>query len=987
MHKISSSLNDGKLNILILSMNLSLRNINAMKKANLLTFLVLFSLTVVSIAQESTIRGTVIDKQTGEPLIGVAALIQGTSSGAISDFDGKFEIPVDPGVYALQMSYLGYAELTIEEVEVKPGEVTVVDNIQMQEDVEQLVEVVITAEALKTTEEALLIAKRKSPNVLDGISSANFRRIGDSDAASAIKRVPGVSIEGGKYVYVRGLGDRYTKSTLNGVEIPGLDPDRNTIQMDLFPTSLLDNIIVLKSFTADLPADFTGGIVNISTKDFPDEKTMGISASMGYNPSMHFNKNYLTYEGGKFDGLGFDDGTRKIPTGKKLDVPQYAHVLGKQGSQEGQRFRNILEGFNPTLAGMRERSAMDVGLGFSIGNQLIKDNNNIGYIFSLSYKNETEYFEGAEYARYGKGLPGKNEMEVREYQKGDFGVNNVSLSGLAGLALKTDRSKYKLNLFHSQNGSAKTGLFSYENTDLGANFNADQHNLEYSERSMTNLLLNGTHYLGDNSWEIEWKLSPTLSRITDPDIRYTRIRTDGGNWSIGSESGYPERIWRYLEEENLAGNLDISREHSFLGRVANLKFGGGHIFRQRDYEIQNFQIIPQSVPVTANPNTLFQTENLWPTNSEATQGTRYEALFLPNNPNHYHANARNTALYVSHAFSPVENLKAIVGIRAENYVQHYTGRNQQGLALNGKKVMDDLDLFPSVNLIYSLSEQQNIRFSYSKTIARPSFKEASYAEILDPLSGRTFIGGFFKDVNADGEIIWDGNLTATRINNLDLRWELFQKKGQTVALSGFYKTFDNPIEIVQYVQAPNNFQARNVGNGKVSGLELEIRQQLGNLLPGFHNFSVNGNLTFTQSQIEMSPTEFESREKNERIGEVTLRTRDMAGQAPYIINTGLSYLGPNNGLEAGIFYNVQGKTLQFVGIADKPDVYSLPFHSLNLNASKTFGEKENMRLGFGINNLLGEKKESAFKSFGATDQLFESLNPGTEFKVNFGYTF
>ena len=960
----------------------------AMKKANMLAFLLLFSMSVVSFAQQGIIRGTVIDDATGESLIGVATLIKGTSNGSVSDFDGKFEIGTTPGTYDLQISYVGYAPVTIQEVNVDENQITVLDNIRMQEEMSQLVEVVVTAEMLNTTEEALLTVKRKSANLMDGISSANFRKIGDSDAAQAIKRVPGVSLEGGKYVYVRGLGDRYTKSTLNGMTIPGLDPDRNTIQMDMFPTSLLDNIIVLKSFTADLPADFTGGIVDITTKDFPDEKTMHLSVSTGYNPDMHFNNRYLSYEGGGTDFLGFDDGTRAIPTGRNSNIPLYANVVGRPETAKGQQFRSILEKFNPNLAAIRGKSAMDFGLGFSLGNQIAVKNNTIGYNFSLVYKNETEYYQEAQYARYGKGRrPEKNELEVREYQKGDYGVSNVSLSGLAGIALKRDRSKYKLNLFHSQNGTSKAGIFAYENSDLGANFTASQHNLEYSERSMTNLLLSGTHYNTDGSWEIGWNVSPTRSRIIDPDIRYTRIRTDGGNYSIGSESGYPERIWRYLEEDNLAGKVDATKEHHFMGRAASLKFGGTYTFKQRGYEIQNFQIIPQGVAISGGPDQLFQEENLWPTNSSASQGTRYEALFLPHNPNQYDAEANNAALYFSEEFNPTQKIKAILGLRAEKYIQYYTGRNQQGLALRNENVMNNLDLFPSINLIYALTNHQNLRFSFSKTIARPSFKEASYSEILDPLTGRTFIGGFFRDVNSDGEVIWDGNLEATRINNLDIRWELFQERGQTIAVSGFYKAFDKPIEIVQYVQAPNNFQARNVGNGEVVGIELELRQGLGNIWAGLENFSVNGNFTFTESKIDMTLTEFESREKNERQGEIVENTRDMAGQAPYIINVGLSYFGSKAGLEAGLYYNLQGETLQFVGIADKPDVYTVPFNSLNFNANKTFGEQGKMKLGLGINNILGDKRESVFQSFGAHPQLFESLDPGTQINISFGYNF
>lgn len=942
---------------------------------------------MVAAAQQGIIRGTVIDQDSGEPLLGVAALIEETSIGTVSDFDGNFEIKIPPGQYTLQLSYVGYGKVTVQDIQVNERQVTLLENIRIKEELSELGEVTITAAMLNTTEEALLTVKKKAPNVLDGISSANFRKIGDSDAASAIKRVPGVSVEEGKYVYVRGLGDRYTKSTLNGMDIPGLDPDRNTVQMDMFPTSLLDNIIVVKSFTADLPADFTGGIVDIATKDFPDEKILNISLSTGYHPQMHFNNNYLSYPRGKFDFLGFDDGTRALPTGKSASLPQYPSVVGRPNTDAGQAFKRVLNNFNPNLAAMRTGSAMDFGLGFNLGSQLPLRGNSLGYTFSLTYKNEMEYFEGAQYARYGKGSPNKTALEVREHQQGDFGVNQVSLSGLAGVALKTERSKYKLNLFHAQNGSSKAGVFLYENSDLGANFTANQHNLEYSERSMTNLLLVGTHYNSDASWEVEWKLSPTWSRIVDPDIRYTRIRTDGGNYSIGSESGYPERIWRFLHERNIASNVGASKDYSLFGHVAKVQMGGAYTYKNRDYQIKNFQIVPQGLFINGDPNQLFQPENLWPMNSSGTLGTRYEALFLPHNPNEYDAVSNTAALYISNEFSPAQNLKAIVGLRAEKYDQVYTGRNQQGLVLKNQKVLDDLDLFPSLNLIYALNQNQNLRFSFSKTIARPSFKEASFAEILDPLTGRSFMGGFFQDINADGEVIWDGNLKATRIDNLDLRWELFQKKGQTIAVSGFYKSFDNPIEIVQYVQAPNNFQARNVGNGKVTGVELEIRQNLSQISSSLENLSINGNVTLTDSEIVMTPTEFASRKQNERAGETTRSTRKMAGQAPYIVNAGLSYNGPTNGLEANLYYNIQGETLEYVGIADKPDVFTVPFNSLNFNANKIIGNRQNMRLGVGINNILGDKRESVFRSFGAEDQLFESLRPGTKFNLNFSYSF
>ena len=949
--------------------------------------LIFLSLSIASFAQTGIIRGAIFDDKTGESLIGVTVQVEGTTTGTITDFDGKFEIKVTPGVYNVLVSYVSYASLKIENTKVDADQVTVLDNIRLKESVEQLAEVVVTADAIKTSEEALLAVKMKSANLLDGISSTSFRKIGDSDAASAVKRVPGVSIEDGKYVFVRGLGDRYTKSTLNGVDIPGLDPDRNTVQMDMFPTSLIDNIVVLKSFTSDLPGDFTGGIVNIDIKDFPEEKTFKISLSAGYNPSMHFNKDYVTYNGGSTDFLGFDDGTREIPTGRSEDIPLYPEVIGQPDSEKGLQFQNILRSFNPTMAAMRKNSFMDYGLGFSLGNQMTRGKNTFGYNLALSYKNSTEYYEGAEYGRYAKGNSNENELERLEYQYGDYGTNQVGLSGLIGFALKRENSKYRLNVLHSQSGESKAGIFDFSGSEFGAEFEAFQNNLEYSERALTNALLAGTHYFKNATWQIDWKLSPTRSRIQDPDIRYIRYRTDLSNVAITTEVGLPERIWRFLEEDNLAGKLDVSKKHNLLNKSAKLLFGGGYTYKIRDYEIQNFQFVPFQVRLTGDPNEIFFPENLWPTNESGTRGTRYEPSFLPVNTNKYEGNITNAAFYVSDEFSLTSALKTILGVRMESYSQYYTGINQNGLTLDNAKVMDDIDFFPSINLIYSLTEKQNLRLSYSKTIARPSFKEASYAQIFDPLTGRTFIGGFSRDEDmVSGTVYWDGNLTSTRIDNLDLRWEIFQKNGQTIAVSGFYKMFDRPIEIVQYVTAPNNFQPRNVGDGSALGVEFEVRQNLGFITKKLEEFSVNGNVTITNSKIEMSPTEYNARVTKARDGETISNTREMAGQSPYLINTGLSYNGIENGIEAGLYYNVQGKTLTYVGIAEKPDVFSVPFHSLNFNATKSFGLSKKFQVGVNISNLLGAERKLVFESYQAKDQIFSRLAPRTTYSLKLGYS-
>ncbi|QQS50794.1 MAG: TonB-dependent receptor [Bacteroidota bacterium] len=949
---------------------------------------------MIAAAQNGSVRGMVFEEATGEYLPGVAVYADGTSIGTITDLDGAFNLSLQPGIYTIKISFISFETIEISGVEIKAGQPTQLGEIQLKEVTFAINAVTVTAKSVRNTETAMLSVKSKSPNLIDGISAGSLKRTGDSDAAGAMKRIPGVSVSGGKYAYVRGLGDRYTKTILNGVEIPGLDPDRNSLQIDIFPTNIIDNIIVYKSFSAELPADFTGGLIDISIKDFPEGEEGKLSLSAGYNNLAHFNSEYLTYTGGKTDFLGFDDGTRAIPATE--NIPQFAEVVGNPNGTKGQRYQEILRSFNPEMSANQQTSFMDYSFGVTYGNQVAREKVTLGYNFALSYKNITEFYKDAIDARYGlSGDPGVYEMNRREYQKGDIGENNVLLSGLGGFAIKTSNSKVGLNILHLQNGEKKSGIFDFIGSDQGSDFISFQHGLDYSQRSMTNLLFDGKHKLSDNKWSIDWKISPTFSKISDPDIRFSRYEiNDDGTFRIGTEVGFPERIWRELDELNVAGLFHITKEFTLNTQKSKLLFGGGYTYKNRSYIIRNFAINPRGgFPLSGNPDELFYEENLWPKDDNTNIGTTYETPFIPTNPNQYDAIANNLSGYVSTELGLTSKFKAIVGVRVENFTQYYTGSDQQRIyVLNNEKVLDDFNIFPAINLLYKLNAKQNLRASFTQTIARPSFKELSYAEIYDPISGVTFIGGFHRDGDdVAGVEYWDGNLVSTHIQNFDLRWELFQEMGQMFSVSAFYKTFDNPIEIVQYTKQIGAFQPRNVGDGSLVGAEFELRQNFGFISPEISMVQVNANLTFTQSQIELSNTEFDSREDNARTGQSISQYREMAGQAPYIFNGGISYSGAEEGfwkrVEVGLFYNLQGKTLEYVGAADRPDIYSKPFHSLNFNSEIKIGKNNRTQIGFKIDNMLGSKKESVYQSYEAADQLFKSRTPGTVYTIRLGYNF
>ncbi len=953
-------------------------------------------------AQKGYIRGTVFDAGTGEYLPGVNVVIKGTTIGTITDLDGKFNLSVQPGTYHVIISFISYQTDTIKNIKVSSGGSNVIGEISLAESTVELNEVVVKGEVRRSNETALLAMKRKSTTLLDGISAAKFRKIGDSDAASSMKRVSGVSVSGGKYVYVRGLGDRYTKTLLNGLDIPGLDPDRNTLQMDIFPTNIIENIIVNKSFSAELPADFTGGLIDINIIDFPEEKTGKISVSSKYNPSFHFNNNYLTYEGGKTDYLGFDDGTREIPA--KENIPNFTYVTGNPDSKEAKRFKEILNSFNPNMAAYKTQSFMDYGIGTSFGNQIPLNNVTLGYIFSLSYNKSIEFFENAEFGRYailqGNEYKDVYEMERREYQIGNYGIENVFISGLAGFAVKTKQSKYKIKILHLQNGESEAGIFNFKGSDQGSVFNAIQHGLDYSQRSLTNIFFGGNHNFYETGWDIRWKLSPTISKLYNPDARFTRYELrDDGAYRIGTEVGFPQRNWRDLEEINFGGVLQVTKDIELFGRKSKIRFGGSETYKQRDFRVYIYQLNIRNIPLTGDPDELFHQDNLWPYNEDFGKGTTYEAAFLqypynnpegiPNNPNKFNANTNNIAGYISSELALTENFNTNIGARVEHYTQHYTGLNQQGLNLNDSLLINDLNVFPAINLNYILNPYQNIRMSYSMTIARPSLKELSFAEIYDPISGKTFIGGLFSDKDNEENVLWDGNLESATIHNLDLRWELIQSNGQMFSISGYYKKFNNPIEIVQHSKQTGAFQPRNVGDGEIFGTEFEFRLGLATITNQLQNISISSNITLTRSRIKMSPTEHDSRAENARLGETIDEYRNMAGQAPYIINSGISYNGGKNGfwknLEAGLFYHIKGKTLYIVGIVDRPNIYTNPFHSLNFNANKAFGTNKRIQVGLKVSNILDDKKEKVFQSYKAQDQFYERLYSGRTYSFKISY--
>jgi TonB-dependent receptor len=938
----------------------------------------IYSLFIVSLislgfayTQTGTIAGNVIDGEFLEPMAFANVLVKGTTTGTTSDFEGKYELELESGTYTIVFSFVGYATQEISDVIIKTGEVTSLD---VTLNTNSLETIVITTSVNRNTENSVLNFQKKSVVVLDGLSAQAIKSTGASDLASAVKSIPGVSIEGGKYVYVRGLGDRYTKSILNGIDIPGLDPDRNTIQMDLFPTNILDNVMVLKSASAEYPADFTGGIIDIVTKDFPTRPEYTISLGTGYNPDMHFNDKFLTYTGSVTDFLGYDNGTRDLPIHRYQQIP---------GTFENKLLLNSLTNrFQKELQAKQETSNANFDFGFTLGNQYNLGDDKIGYLATLSYKNSTTFYENRIDGAYVKNSSNSSNNNLNSVldSKGSEGINNVILNGMLGLTYKADNAKYKLNLLHIQNGESSAGTFDQVISQDGVGGGLEplsKNALTYTERSVTNLLLSGKHRLStdENPLNLEWKFSPTFSKVMDKDHRITPLQQSGeGDYFISpSASTFPIQLWRNLIEENWSAKIDLDKTIDLFGKPAKLKFGGAYTYKFRDFSIDDYTFNisgDDSFISDGNVDNLLDSNNLWTPTTDSGTHLVFGDQFNPNDA--YEGEQIIGATYFSAEFNLSEKFKTVLGIRTEFFNSYYTGQNNTTI-FDSEKILDPFDFFPSANLIYSLTDNSNLRSSYSRTTARPSFKEASVAQIFDPITNRLFIGNI--------------NLAPTYVNNFDLRYERYGESGQMFAMSGFYKDFKDPIEQAFFLQAPTQLTVDNLGSAKVYGVELEIRQRLGFITEGLDNLKFNANVSFIKSELTMSDDEFDSRALAARDSENIDRERNLQGQAPFLLNFGLDYNNAEIGLQTGLFFNVQGETLEVVGIGLVPDVYTTPFESLNFTLNKSFGEKRSSSIDVKVSNILGSDRESVYKSFKAQDQIFSLRTPGTEFSLGYTYTF
>ncbi len=956
-------------------------------------------LSVALLGQKGVINGKIVDKQTGETLIGAAIVAQQNGeqiTGTTTDFDGVYSLDVEAGTYDLVISYVSYSKQTITAFEVKAGESNVLD-IALETESQQLQEVVVTAAVVKNTDAALITLQRKAFAIQDGVSSQQISRTGSSNAADAMRQSTGAVIEGGRFIVMRGLGDRYSLSQLNGITLPSTDPYRNSTSLDLIPAQMIDNIVTTKTFTPDLPGNFSGGLININTKTFPDKFNLSFGISTEYNTLSSLIDNFNGHPTkGDTDWLGFDDGSRDQPAflqeAKIRDqLSSSTYLQARDPNPNNNAVRDIFNRSSKELSNefipIQESTPLNYGINFTVGNRFKVFGNDLGFTLALNYSANYNHYNNGVVATY----INNSSDNLFPYQallenKSTF---NPALGGLFNLAYKfSDRHAINANVIFNNDaefiGRTQSGGFLGQVSNSLAEFNTNS--LEFIQRQVVTYQVGGKHvFAGLGNTEIEWMAAQSSSFQEEPDLRYfaytaVEENEDTEYFINNAEFAFPYHFFRDLQDDLTQAKIDVSIPFLTKGNPGSsnrIKFGGYYSTAERDFGEFRYQLNNNGVPSDRSFTAFdgdfagfFSLDNFGiidttfnPDGSIQRYVTGYHYINQINARNFYTGEQEIAAGYLMTVLNVLPDLKLVGGVRVET--TDISVKSEEPTVPEGR--LDQTDALYSVNLIYSLSEKANIRVAASKTLARPNLRE------LAPFVQFDTKNGFFN--------VGNPNLKRTLIQNYDIRYELYPRSGELLAISAFYKSFDEPI-----IRAFNpratipELSFINVDEAVVFGAEIEFRKNLNFLSPKLENFFFSSNLALIQSEYDIPADELANHRTIDPSYDQT--TRPFQGQAPFVANLILSYINLDKGWESSLAFNVTGEKLYNIALFGTPDVYEQPFPLLNFKLTKQFAK--HYQLSFTARNILDSVNKKT-QEFRGNEFVAESFRLGTGLGLSLSY--
>ncbi|MBO9200294.1 MULTISPECIES: TonB-dependent receptor [Niastella] len=891
--------------------------------------------TLASFAQTTPtgkISGKVVDAENGTPLVGASVVLAGDNKkGIYTDVEGRFFVTVQKNKkYTLIISSVGYGDKEVSDIEVTGLDATV--SVSLERKGKQLTGVEVKASIRKENLSSLYLTQKNSSSISDGISAEVIKKSPDRNTGEVLKRVSGASVQDNKFVIIRGLNERYNVSMLNNSILPSTEADKKAFSFDIIPSSVVDNLVIYKSATPDLPGDFSGGAVKVITKDYPSHKLSELSVNISANSLTTGKEFYKGYPNGKYDALGFFDDSRHLPGPYARNKYDFTHKSEEFKMGTTKLFPNTY-GFESASKSLPGISATYTG-----GNTaVLKSGNKLGYIYSIGYSNSRavsertrEDYDISRLLRYGYNTNGYDEK------------NN--LGALLNVTYSYGKSKISLkNLFN--NSFVKTiGIRDGNNLENGSPFLLKSSNSEASAAGLINSVAEGLHRIG-NSWTFDWNGSFAYTYKDQPDQRVLTFRTDQTDLSkyflkLNNENS-PEirnagRVYSWLAEFIYGASANATKQFQWLGQTQKLKFGTMNYYRDRTVKVDAVGYASMLVDQYNNQsgatinevkstsyNTVFTPENI--------DTYKLTVASIATNSTDYTGNALLNAGYVMLDNKFSDNLKLTWGARVEKYRQELSARNKKTM------VYDNTDVLPSFIFTYSLNNKSNLRAAGFQSVNRPEFRELASYSVFD-YDNYISVTGYDK-------------LERCKNTNGDLRYEWFPGAGEIISASVFYKYFDKPIE--QINQGNDVFTYRNASNATVYGAEVELRKKL-----DFIGSKLFEQITFyTNAAIMKGKVKFDG---------VSYNT-PLQGQSPYLINGGLLYTSPADDFSVNLLYNRIGSRLRFRGADGELSIYERPRDVIDFQLGKKLvGNKLELKLT--ISDILAQKYSWYYKYDANTTQ-------------------
>lgn len=842
------------------------------------------------------IVGRVLNAQSGQPLSGAQVFVAAGTIGGLTAVDGRYFLRGVPvGLRSITVQLIGFGTKTVTDVEVRADQTVTLD-INVDPQAVALEGITVSAAAERGSTTSLLTERRMSAVVSDAIGADQISRSPDGDAAAALRRVPGLSVVDGKYAYVRGLGERYSATTLNGSPLASPVPDKKVIPLDVIPSALLESIVTSKSYSPDQPGDYAGGLVQLRTRSFPANRILNVGLSGGWNSTSSF-KNGLGYSGGARDFLGFDDGTRGLPDMVPRNVPLTRSNFSSTDLQSiGRSFSGD---WGPTPRDLPP----NVGASLSFGDDFdFGESQRAGFIASMNYS--SNYSVRSNLVERVFAQAGASDPEV-DYS-GQVSERSVALGGLLSLTYQPRPSdQITISTVYNRLTDDVSRVLSGFNLD--SNTNQWNSRLQYLGQSLLNSQLRGSHalgFLGDATFE--WRGAFTRAGRYEPGTREALYREFDGRffWDDFIQSG--SVFHQDMVDSGWNGGASLQVPFEFRGVPATLSMGGSTDRKDRDAYTRRFRFRPVGTAIdnaarALSPNELFSDSFITPDGFEIQ-----EATFRADN---YGARQEVDAGYAMLDLNLLDGVRLAGGARVERTMQRVSPRDLWDVGLEPLEgaLLETTDVLPALNLTFELSERMNVRASASRTLARPQLRE------LAPFSFADYAGGYL--------VIGNPELTRTRIQNLDLRWEWFASRQSVVAVSAFHKRFEDPIEVSVLPSSELLKTWINVDEAENYGLEVELRSDLAFVAPALEDLSFNGNLTLVESDVTTGTS---IRVFLPGVGPTDLAVvggnRALQGQSPYVANLGLTWAAPE-GLMASLLFNRFGRRIDAVGGQATPDQY------------------------------------------------------------------